>query len=59
MRNVVKPGVNCPANPLRAVSVSGRVLAEAGKVSSPPQDWLPDNPRHRSLVQTGDLSAGN
>ena len=29
VRNVVKPGVNCPANPLRAVSVSGRVLAEA------------------------------
>ncbi len=41
------------------IAAIGRVLAEAGKGSSPPQDWLPDNPRHRSLVQTGDLPAGN
>ncbi len=41
------------------IAAIGRVLAEAGKSSSPPKDWLPDNPRYRSLIQTGDLPTEN
>lgn len=39
------------------IAAIARVLAKAGKSSSPPQDWLPDNSGYRSLVQTGDLPA--